>query len=66
MSAEWNYEVKYLNLMLGKLDDAHLWLVFVLSLIISEKNNEPVLMVTSIGDDYVFNVIKPFDNNKGR
>ncbi|WP_145975172.1 hypothetical protein [Enterobacter bugandensis] len=66
MSAEWNYEVKHLNLMLGKLDDAHLWLVFVLSLIISEKNNEPVLMVTSVGDDYVFNVIKPFDNNKGR
>lgn len=66
MNVEWSYKVEYLNLMLGKLGDAHLWLAFVLSLKISEKNNEPVLMVTSVGDDYVFNVIKQFDNNKER
>ena len=66
MNVEWNYEVKHLNLMLGKLGDTHLWLAFVLSLLISETNDEPVLMVASVGDDYVFNVIKQFDNNKER
>lgn len=66
MNVEWNYEVKHLNLMLGKLGDTHLWLAFVLSLLISETNDEPVLLVASVGDDYVFNVIKQFDNNKER
>ncbi|CAH5292154.1 hypothetical protein AI2839V1_2448 [Enterobacter cloacae] len=64
MNAEWDYEIKHLNLMLGKLDDAHFWLVFVLVFFISEKNNEPILMIARVGDDYVFNVIKPFDNSK--
>ncbi len=64
MNIEWEYEVKHLSLMLGKLAEVHYWLVFVLALFISEKNNESVLMVASVGDDYVFNVIEPFDNNK--
>ncbi|KUQ81892.1 MULTISPECIES: hypothetical protein [Enterobacter cloacae complex] len=66
MNVEWEYEIKHLNLILGNLDEAHFWLVFALALFISEKNNEPVLMVASVGDEYVFNVIKPFDNSKER
>lgn len=60
----WEYEAQYLDLKLGKLDDYHFWLVFALAFFISEKNNEPILMVACIGDEYVFNVIKPFDNSK--
>lgn len=54
----------HLNLMLGNLNEHHFWLVFTLALFISEKNNEPVLMVTGVGDEYLLNVIKPFDNSK--
>ncbi|MFK8416526.1 hypothetical protein ACI3MN_24165 [Enterobacter hormaechei] len=54
----------HLNLMLGNLNEHHFWLVFTLALFISEKNNEPVLMVTGVGDEYLLNVIKPFDNRK--
>ena len=56
--------IKHLNLILGNLCETHFWLVFALALFISEKNNESVLMVASVGDEYVFNVIKPFDNSK--
>ncbi|RSK65150.1 hypothetical protein EJE24_17560 [Enterobacter huaxiensis] len=59
--AGWEYETQHLDLFLGKLGDASFWLVFTLSLFISEKNNKPVLMVASVGDDYVFNVFKQFD-----
>lgn len=64
INVEWDYEVQHLDLMLGKLGDAHFWLVFALAFFISEKNNEPVLMIASVGDDYVFNVIKSSDNDR--
>ncbi|MCG1031674.1 hypothetical protein J5S76_06740 [Bacillus amyloliquefaciens] len=64
VNVEWEYEMKNLDLVLGKLDDTHFWLVFVLAFFISEKNNEPVLMVSRVGDEYVFNVIKPFGKTK--
>lgn len=60
----WEYESLHLDLMLGKLGDAHFWLVFTLAFFISEKNNEPIFMIASVGDDYVFNVIKPSDNGR--
>lgn len=59
--AGWEYETQHLDLFLGELGDANFWLFFVLSLFISEKSNKPVLMVASVGDDYVFNVFKQFD-----
>ena len=64
MNVEWECEITHLNLMLGNLNEHHFWLVFTLALFISEKNNEPVLMVTGVGDEYLLNVIKPFDNSK--
>ncbi|WP_330985515.1 MULTISPECIES: hypothetical protein [Enterobacterales] len=64
MDIKWEYETQHLNLILGKLSDTHFWLVFALALFISETNNEPVLIVASVGDDYVFNVIGPFDNSR--
>ncbi|STR63020.1 Uncharacterised protein [Klebsiella michiganensis] len=64
MNVEWEHDIKHLNLILGNLCETHFWLVFALALFISEKNNESVLMVASVGDEYVFNVIKPFDNSK--
>lgn len=63
---EWEYETQHLDLMLGKLADIHLWLAFPLAVLISEKNNNPVLMVACVGNDYVFNVIKPFNDSKGQ
>lgn len=59
--AGWGNETQHLDLFLGELGDANFWLFFVLSLFISEKSNKPVLMVASVGDDYVFNVFKQFD-----
>lgn len=64
MSVEWEYETQNLNLVLGQLGNEHFWLVFPLSLFISEKTRESVLMITRVGNDYVFNVIKPFDNSR--
>ncbi|NQD60089.1 hypothetical protein HP459_01655 [Enterobacter sp. CM29] len=64
MNVEWECEIMHLNLMLGNLNEHHFWLVFTLALFISEKNNEPVLMVTGVGDEYLLNVINPFDNSK--
>ncbi|WP_045441461.1 hypothetical protein [Citrobacter sp. S-77] len=64
MNVEWEYETQNLNLVLGQLGNEHFWLVFPLSLFISEKTRAPVLMITSVGNDYVFNVIKPFDNSR--
>ncbi|WP_410751586.1 hypothetical protein [Citrobacter sp. U14242] len=62
MNIEWEYEAQHLNLMLGNLGDPHFWLVLALALFISEKNNESVLMVASVGEDYVFNVINTSDD----
>lgn len=64
LNVEWKYETQHLNLILGKLGDTHFWLVFALALFIAQKNNKPVLIVARVGDDYVFDVIKPFDNSK--
>lgn len=64
INVEWEYEAQHLDLMLGRLGDAHFWLVFILAFFISEKNNEPILMIARIGNDYVFNLIKPFENGR--
>jgi len=63
LDVEWEYEAQYLNLMLGKLGNAHFWLVFALALFITQKNSQSVLMIAGVGDNYVFNVIGPFDNS---
>ncbi|MCQ4443304.1 hypothetical protein NOX22_01605 [Enterobacter cloacae] len=60
-NVEWEYETQHLDLNLGRLGDASFWLVFTLSLFISEKNNKPILLVASVNGDYVFNVFKKFD-----
>lgn len=64
MNVGWEYETQHLDLMLGKLGDIHFWLVFVLAFFISAKNKEPILMIASVGNDYVFNVVKPSDNGR--
>lgn len=64
MNVGWEFETQHLDLMLGKLEDIHFWLVFVLAFFISEKNKESILMVASIGNDYVFNVVKSSDNGR--
>jgi len=63
-NSKWMYESQNLNLVLGKLGDAHFWLVFTLALSFTEKTKEAVMMVAAVGNEYVCNVIKAFDNNR--
>jgi hypothetical protein len=60
----WEYEGSDLNLLLGQLGGEHYWLVLALSLHYSNTAKRSVLMINDLGDDYVFNVISLFDNNK--
>ncbi|WP_310607488.1 hypothetical protein [Buttiauxella brennerae] len=64
MNIEWEFEIQHLNLVLGQLGNQHFWMVFPLSLFVSEKTKESVLMIASVGNDYVFNVVKPFGNGR--
>jgi hypothetical protein len=62
--SKWVYETQNLNLVLGKLGDEHFWLVFTLALSFTEKTKEAVMMIAAVGNEYVCNVIKAFDNNR--
>ncbi|GJL47336.1 TPA: hypothetical protein U2L65_001921 [Citrobacter farmeri] len=67
LSAEkklWEFDVNDLNMVLGKLSDEHFWLVFALSLHFSEIRKEPSLMIHRVGEQVVFNMVKPFDFHK--
>lgn len=64
MGISWEYEMQDMNLLLGKLGGKHFWLVFTLALFVCEKSRESVLMISSVGNDYVFNVVKPFENGR--
>lgn len=64
MDISWEYEVQDMNLLLGKLGDKHFWLVFTLALFVSEKSREAILMISSVGNDYILNVVKPFENSR--
>lgn len=64
INIDWEYEAQHLNLVLGQLGGEHFWMAFPLALFMSEKSRESVLMITNIGNTYVFNVIKPFDNSR--
>jgi hypothetical protein len=64
MDISWEYEMQDMNLLLGRLGDKHFWLVFTLALYVAEKSGEAVLMISSVGNDYIFNVVKPFENSR--
>jgi len=64
MGVSWEYEMQDMNVLLGKLGGKHFWLVFTLALFVCEKSRESVLMISSVGNDYVFNVVKPFENGR--
>lgn len=64
MGISWEYEVQDMNLFLGKLRNKHFWLVFTLALFVSEKSREAVMMISNVGNDYIFNVVKPFENSR--
>ncbi|HCC5835714.1 hypothetical protein [Citrobacter farmeri] len=57
----WEFDVYDLNMVLGQLGGEHYWLVISLLLYFSEEKKEPYFMVHNVGDQAVFNMIKPFD-----
>jgi hypothetical protein len=60
----WEFDAYDLNMVLGKLSGDHFWLVIALSLYFSEMKGESSFMVNKVGEQFVFNVIKPFDYHK--
>lgn len=67
LSAEkkpWEFDVHDLNMTLGKLSGEHFWLVIALSLHFSEIKKESSLMINRVGEQVVFNMVKPFGFHK--